>query len=112
MVDQMGEYLKETQKNTNILLPEPLYEILKTAPEQEQAPPELVEWIKQVRIERDKHNYGYSEVVLTSDLMRTIAIRNYYSPIQFQKAEERATIELQNRSYGRRINRQYQKLTN
>src|SRR5918996_4144600 len=112
MIDQMGEYLKETQKNTKMSLPEPLYEILKTAPEQEQAPPELVEWIKQVRIERDRHNYEFREHILTSDLLRTIAIRNYYSPIQFQKAEERATVELQNRTYGKRINSKYQKLTN
>jgi hypothetical protein len=112
MVDQIGEFLKEMEKNTNSELPASFVEILKTAPEQEQSPPELVEWIKQVRIERDRYSYGYNEVVLTSDLMRTIAIRNYYSPIQFQKAEERATVELQNRTYGRRINRQYQKLTN
>jgi hypothetical protein len=110
MVDQMGEYLKETQKNTNILLPESLLEILKTAPEQEQALRELVEWIKQVRIE-ERHS-NYDTWLTVSNLMRTIAIKNYYSPIQFERARERASLELQNRTYGNRIDKKYQKLTN
>jgi hypothetical protein len=47
MVDQIDEYLKETQSITNISLPEGLVEILKSAPEQDNVPHELVEWIKQ-----------------------------------------------------------------
>ena len=112
MTDQLGEYLKETQKNTNIPLHEPLSEILKTAPEQRQAPPELVAWIKQVRIELGRYSYDPREIELVSNLMRTIAIRNYYSPNQFQEAYERATLELQNRTFGKRIITQYQRLTN
>ena len=110
MVDQMGEYLKETQKNINIILPKSIFEILKTAPQQEQTPRELVEWIKQVIIEGRHNQYdGWLRLI---DLMRTIAIQNYYSPKQYQRAEERASLELQNRTYGKQISSNYQKLTN
>jgi hypothetical protein len=110
MISQIGEYLKETQENTNISLPETIIDILKSAPEQEQAPHELVEWIKQVRIE-ERHS-NYDSWLTVSNLMRTIAIRNYYSPIQYEKAQERASLELQNRTYGNQIHKKYQKLTN
>src|SRR5918995_4061706 len=110
MVEQIGEFLKETQEITNASLPESLTEILKTAPEQDQTPRELVEWIKQVIIE-GRHNQ-YDGWLRLTDLMRTIAIQNYYSPKQYQRAEERASLELQNRTYGKQISSKYQKLTN
>ena len=110
MVNQIGEYLRETQKSTNMLLPEAIVEILKCAPEQEHTPPELVEWIKQVIIE-EKHSQ-YNSWLTVPNLMRTIAIKNYYSPIQYERARERASLELSNRMCGQRINSQYQKLNN
>ena len=112
MVDQIGEFLKETQSKTNISLPEALIEILKTAPEQDNVPHELVEWIKQVKIEGRHSPYDHDILLSVDNLTKTIAIRNYYSPIQWQKANERASLELSNCSVGGKINRKLQKLTN
>jgi len=112
MVDQIREYLKETELITKISLPSTIVEILKCAPEQERAPRELVEWIKQVKIEERHSKYDYNTWLSVSNLMRTIAIDNHYSPLQYERAEKRAGLELQNRTYGKRIDSLFQKLTN
>jgi hypothetical protein len=112
MVNQIGEYLKETESIAKVSLPAAVVEIFKCAPEQERAPRELVEWIKQVKIEERHSKYDYNTWLSVSNLMRTIAIDNHYSPLQYERAEERAGLELQNRTHGKRIDSQFQKLTN
>lgn len=111
MVDQVREYLEETESITKVFLPSAIIEILKCAPEQERVPRELVEWIKQAKIEERRCQYSSNELSI-SNLMRTIAIDNHYSPLQYERAEERAGLELQHRTHGERIDSLFQKLTN
>ena len=108
MVNQISEFLKEVQQTTNSELPVSLIEVLKTAPKQDSAPRELVEWLKQVRIE--KMLSQYDDWFALDNLTKCIAIRKYYSPIQCQKANERASLELSNLDNGRQIKRKLQHL--
>ena len=101
-------FSKRCRQTTNSELPVSLIEVLKTAPKQDSAPRELVEWLKQVRIE--KMLSQYDDWFALDNLTKFIAIRNYYSPIQCQKANERAGLELSNRDNGQQIKRKLQHL--
>ena len=96
MVDQIREYLKEFEliSKEPIDIPLGLEETLKSAPEQVRIPNELLNWVRQSYIE------GLRERVDTytlESLIRTIAIKTYYSPLQIQSAIDRVKLELQNR---------------
>ena len=96
MIGQIGEYLKEFELSVrepiNISLG--LREILKSAPQQVRIPSELLNWIRQSYLEGLRDGI---DVLTLESLIRTIAIREYYSPLQIQSAIDRIKLELQNR---------------
>jgi hypothetical protein len=89
----LKEFLSEFQVLGKESLSLGFKEILKSAPCQAQIPRELLDWVRQSYIEGV--NLGIGAFTLES-LIRTIAIKEYYSPLQIQSAIDRVKLELQN----------------
>jgi len=96
LFSQINEYLKEFELSVRepVNIPLGLKEILKSAPEQVKIPTELLNWVRQSYIEGIRVRM---DTLTLESLIRTIAIKEFYSPLQIQSAIDRVKLELQNR---------------